>query len=623
MSKATLTLKRLCFTGPEKLDACLDFHEGLNIVYGASDTGKSFILESLDFMLGGGEALRDLPERVGYDRIWLTIARPDKTAFTLTRSTEGGDFNLYEGSHHATPEGIAATTLRAKHDANKDDNISTYLLDQIGLSKKRIKKKADGATISFTLPYLRHLCIVSETDIQKPKSPITSGQFTQVTAEMSAFKLLLTGVDDSAIIKSIVNSPALQSREAKIEVIDELIISYQTRYTDLVDDVLDGGELTDQLQRLEETITLEQTQLNLTETQYRELSTQRISLRSTIEKSRERRAEIREMLQRFALLKEHYGSDIARLEGIGEAGSLVAAIAPGNCPLCGSETINSHPDIACDANLEVVVVAANAEKSKIERLRTELTATMQKLELEAQSFDRIIPRTQQDLTTLETKIADVAPSVMEQRTSYQTLVEKRASVRSLTSVWDELQQLKGRKAALEGVSVSQAAEAVPVSDLSTTVLDSFSQLLQSILKEWHFPHAERVYFDPQKRDFVIAGKARGSRGKGMRAITHAAFTISMLEYCKRESHPHLGFVVMDSPLLAYREPDIADDGVAETGLNEQFFSYLSKWNDRQAIIIENVDPPVRFTQEEYSTYFSGNPGIGRAGFFPSPLVNKE
>ena len=58
MSKLTLTLRQLCFTGPERAEARLDFHSGLNIVYGASDSGKSFILEAIDFMLGGSASLR-------------------------------------------------------------------------------------------------------------------------------------------------------------------------------------------------------------------------------------------------------------------------------------------------------------------------------------------------------------------------------------------------------------------------------------------------------------------------------------------------------------------------------------------------------------------------------------
>ena len=620
MNKATLWLKQLCLTGPEKDNAHLSFHSGLNIIYGASDTGKSFIVELIDFMLGGGAPLRDIPERVGYDRIWLTIAASDGEELTLTRSTEGGDLNLYGGTHHAIPTGIKAITLKSKHDPNKDDNISTYLLGKIGLSKKRLlKKKDDGTTNNFTLPFLRHLCIISETDIQKQGSPILSGQYTQATSEMSAFKLLLTGVDDSAIIKSTTSSSVALSRDAKIEVIEELIVTTQSRYNQLSSDLADGDTLTTQIKKLEDAVALEHAEISQTESQYRELSLQRSALRASIEKSIGRKEEIREMLQRFNLLNEHYKSDVERLEGIKEAGSLMSAIASGPCPLCGSEKSIPHPDTPCDGNLEIVFVAANAEKNKVEKLQAELVETIQKLKSEAESFDRIIPKAKQELATLDTSITEVTPSVTEKRTSYQNLIEKLSEVRASASAWNELKELKTKKNSLQIASTEQMMDGAPRAELSSSVLDSFSQVLQTTLQSWNFPNAERVYFDPQKKDFVISGKPRGSRGKGMRAITHSAFTVSLLEYCKRENHPHLGFIVMDSPLLAYREPDVADEGVTESDLNDKFFSYLSKWSDRQAIIIENVDPSARFTDKDYSTYFSGNSNTGRSGFFPTVI----
>jgi DNA repair ATPase RecN len=61
----TLTLRHLCLTGPDKKPACVTFGHGLNVIYGASETGKSFIVEALDFMLGSSTELRDIPERVG------------------------------------------------------------------------------------------------------------------------------------------------------------------------------------------------------------------------------------------------------------------------------------------------------------------------------------------------------------------------------------------------------------------------------------------------------------------------------------------------------------------------------------------------------------------------------
>jgi len=56
---------------PDKEPAEFNFTSGLNILWGSSDTGKTFLVEAIDFMLGGGEELRDIPERDGYDHILL------------------------------------------------------------------------------------------------------------------------------------------------------------------------------------------------------------------------------------------------------------------------------------------------------------------------------------------------------------------------------------------------------------------------------------------------------------------------------------------------------------------------------------------------------------------------
>lgn len=87
-------------------------------------TGKSFILEALDFMLGAGADLRDIPERVGYDR----IEHGDSETFTLERSASGGQFRCYPGLHLSAPEGIEPLVLAAKHNPTRPDNLSTFLL---------------------------------------------------------------------------------------------------------------------------------------------------------------------------------------------------------------------------------------------------------------------------------------------------------------------------------------------------------------------------------------------------------------------------------------------------------------------------------------------------------------
>ncbi len=75
---SAITLRHLLLAGPDKDPACITLGPGLNVIYGASETGESFILEALDFMLGSSAELRDIPERVGYNQ----ISRPGRRGRT-------------------------------------------------------------------------------------------------------------------------------------------------------------------------------------------------------------------------------------------------------------------------------------------------------------------------------------------------------------------------------------------------------------------------------------------------------------------------------------------------------------------------------------------------------------
>jgi len=116
---------------------------------------------------------------------------------------------------------------------------------------------------------------------------------------------------------------------------------------------------------------------------------------------------------------------------------------------------------------------------------------------------------------------------------------------------------------------------------------------------------------------VISGKARTSYGKGLRAITQAAFSISLLEFCASQDKPHPGFVILDSPLLSYKEPESADDDLSATNLNGNFYRYLLQLkSDRQVIVVENTDPPSDVELGDRVEHFSGMEDEGRFGLFP-------
>jgi hypothetical protein len=609
-------LRFLGFFGPQKPPAAVILGPGLNVIYGASNTGKSFIVEAIDFMLGGKPPLRDIPERVGYDLVLLGLETFDGKSFTLWRSVDGGGFRLYEGLHQTPPTtDIPYKQLDEKHSDRNNANLSSFLLDLCGLAGKRVRKNSRNETISLSFRNIARLMIVDETEITQQSSPLFDGNPTANTPNLATFKLLLTGTDDSALVASNKNEPEELSREAQLHLLDQLLDDYRDRLKELTKS---PKELEEQLDKIDSSLRQQAAQVNTTEAEFQGAAGKRRELRKKLEENRERRAEVGAMLERFRLLDRHYMSDIERLRAIEEGGTLFSILGAGYCPLCGAAPVHHRADTECNGNTDAVVQAARMEIAKIEVLRTELAATVESLEREGANFDRRMPTVVRELGLISESVEElIAPKLSTLRKSYSDFADKRAEVREALGLYATVQDMERRRADLEKGAEDDKSEALASVDLPTTVTHSFAKAVEGILADWHFPEAGDVYFDSKTRDLVIAGKSRSAFGKGLRAITHAAFTLGLLVFCRARQTPHTGFVVIDSPLLAYREPDGTEDDLTGTDLQEQFYAYLEALpTDTQVIVVENTDPPDAIMKREQSLMFGKNPHHGRYGLFP-------
>lgn len=611
-----LLLRYLAYFGPDLRTATLLLHPGLNVICGASETGKSFIVESIDFMLGQEDPVRDIPERAGYDRVRLLIESKDWPPLTLDRSVEGGDFRTYEeialeGSPETEPK-----TLRWRHSAARQDALSYELLKRTGLTSKVLRKNTAGGTRSLSFRDLVRLCVVTEEEIQRRSSPLLSWQYTTATAEYAAFKLLLTGVDDSALV-SVEEIPGRREQEAgKIELLDQMIEDLQA---DLDEQGADEEELKSQLSRLEIAIDGQNAALRDIQKTFDSLLAKRGEMATELRKRKARLSEIDELVGRFGLLDNHYESDLSRLAAIHESGSLFIHFEQKPCPLCGALPSDQHLDTECEGNTEAIIQAADAEMDKITLLRRELNDTVVSLQKEREEISNSLAQFEEGYRTFEKELSSIAtPAISGERVSYNQLVSERAEVRITIEKINRLNRLVNQRTELEAQeSGTPGSTATTRTKVSASVLDEFSKTIGRILEEWHFPNAERVFFDETKRDFQIAGKERGSTGKGLRAITHAAVTIGLMEFCGERGLPHPGFVVLDSPLLAYWKPEGAEDDLRGTDLDEMFYRYLLGLHERnQVIIIENKHPHDFVIDKGNVTVFTKNPHQGRYGFFP-------
>lgn len=611
-----LRLRFLAFNGPQKDPAVVTFGPGLNVLYGASNTGKSFIVETIDFMMGGKPPLRDIPERAGYDLVLLGLETLTGQAFTLWRSIEGGGFRLYEGLHQSPPANdLPYKQLDEQHSDRNDSNLSSFLLGLCGLGGKRVRKNTRNETNSLSFRNIARLMIVNETEITQQNSPLFDGNPIANTPNLSTFKLLLTGADDSALVASSKREPEDLSREAQLQLLDQLLDDYRGRLKELTKS---PKELSEQLEKIDESLRQHAVQVNTTEESFQQAAGKRRDLRMKLEEGRERRAEVGALLERFRLLDRHYSSDIERLRAIEEGGTLFNVIGAAQCPLCGAAPANHQADADCDGNIQAVVQAARREISKIEVLRTELAATLRDLEREGVSFDRRLPAIVQELDGISKAVEGlISPKLSKLRASYSEFSDKRAEVREALALYGTVQDMERRRVELASGGNDEKTGALASNDIPTIVAHAFAKTVEKILSDWHFPEAGDVHFDSKSRDLVIAGKSRSAFGKGLRAITHAAFTLGLLAFCRSRHTPHTGFVVLDSPLLAYREPDGVDDDLRGTDLQEQFYSYLEGMSsDTQVIVVENTNPPSSIMEREQSLMFSKNPHQGRYGLFP-------
>lgn len=610
-----IKIRNISFLGARVSPALIGFDQSLSVVCGASDTGKSFLVEAIDFLLGGKE-LRRIPELDGYDKARIAIESSEKGLWTFERSIEGGNYRIYKGNIEAATDIKESGTIKMKHAAGREDNISGWLLGAIALLGKYVRKNASGDCRSLSFRDIARLIIVNEQEIIRTDSPFLTGQYVSKTAEKSTLKLMLTGADDSAIVPVDARKQSEENDQAKAELIEQWI-------ADVEDEIAEHGcgreELEEQLEKIDKAISSSRENLQLAQTQLNEITTQRREIVKSREAIKDRKDDIADMLERFNLLKVQYVTDLKRLMAIEESGSLFVHHERAPCPLCGASPEDQHSAEECDGDVESVVMAAAAEMEKIKKLASDLDSTITALHEESVRLSDDLIEIEEKFNGVDGEIKSViAPELSDMQSAYSEFVDTRSRVVSHLSVFSRLNKLIAQREELFGdEEEAETGDQKIASKLPDQVLYDFSKTVERILEAWDFPDTGSVHFDETTMDFVINGKLRGNRGKGLRAITHAAATLGLLEFCKERSLPHPGFVVLDSPLLAYYKPEGEGDSLQGTSLKQKFYKYLlEEHSDSQVIVVENEHPPESFEGQLGLTVFTKNPQHGRFGLFP-------
>ncbi len=221
-------IEKLIVTGQGVKEATLKFSKGANLIVGSSDTGKSYVYQCIDYLLGAANCPKvDIPESMGYSEAYLQIKTDDKRVFTIYRnlktpSKASVTQTVYE-KYSTSPK----TVLGEKNATLNGENISEFLLGLMGVKDVFLKTNASNKTRKLSFRDISQLSLIDESRIITEGSPVyfSMSNFLDFTVEKSAFRYLLTeNVDNELVEKE--EKKVFESRiKGKMEFIDSLVLS--------------------------------------------------------------------------------------------------------------------------------------------------------------------------------------------------------------------------------------------------------------------------------------------------------------------------------------------------------------------------------------------------------------
>ena len=350
------------------------------------------------------------------------------------------------------------------------------------------------------------------------------------------------------------------------------------------------------------------------------LRRQRRELQNTITTTRERALSLSVSLDNFRRLNAVFDSDIERLEAIDEGGSILLASRRRPCPMCGADPESQRHTHGFD-EIELSRRAAELEVFKIRRQRRDLSVTMEALGAELSGLDRSVIGWLAEFEGIDQQITQLTPQEGSLRERFENLQTARESVRAGLAIIGRIADLRARKAALEKFKAHRAKREEVTVGVSGPVGHELAIQVQAVLTAWKFPGLEGVAFDLEHHDIAVNGALRNANGKGVRGLMNAAFTIGVMNMCRERKLPHPGILVLDSPLLSYRDPhsrhgDLAPDEilVKQSGVKDNFYAYVAELaKDAQIVIVENDRPSAQVPADRITVFAGSQSGGGRIG----------
>lgn len=585
-------IEKIIVTGSGKTDSIIELSNGVNIIYGPSNTGKTYIVKCIDYMFGSEREPIDIS--TGYQYIKI-IVRTQCGTVTMIRKIGENKIEVSSNDNNV-PSGKYATKASR---TNYDRTINSVWLSLIGIndlhlviSNENYKKQI------LSWRTFSHMFMLTETKIISEYSAILSGRDTSDTAVIASLIFLLSGQD----FAETETKDTKEIKEAKKNAVKAYINKELFRLSER------NQELLAQLKEnpnIDIAVEIEKIMA--------EISTNEKRINSSIEENQKILAQLYEknenlsecnvLLNRYDELTTQYDADLKRLNFIVDGEANLNASFSTHCPFCDGEVVvkkNQNYIDAAKSDYKKIKLQAKDLESASKELRSE------KLSLE-QEIGTLMAKKKSIEELIEKELKPQVFNLKEKLSAYKDVIECQKEI-------DILKKLSEQKTAdmIENDTDEESELKFKVKEhLDYSFINELSNGIKSFLENCNYDNLLSVIFDKADMDIVINGKKKSSNGKGYNAYFNSVVAIVLSRYMESKAKYSPDFLVLDSPILSLKENETKKP--SETMRNTLFENIVDNQKGIQTIVIENEIPEINY-KDANIIHFTKEKNNGRYGF---------
>lgn len=657
MAKRIKTLKLkinyLILVGTNK-NYVVPFHNGLNIIYGDSDTGKSSILNLINYCLGASQldTYEEIESKGQYCLLDLNLLG---TRYTIKRDifNTKADIEVYHGDYKKIDDSFPKY-YAPNYSLNADDgNFSEFLLQAMRIPLIKIKEAPSKEITKMVNLSFRDIFKYNYLDQDKIGSKKLFGEnFVLITRLKETFKLMYN-VLDGQITELEGRISVLQTDKNTLETKNKSVASFlkETQVESLADLTLQKEILENQLDSLRNAIKEIDTEIISGSEELNHLRKQVNDLELEIRQAYQDQNSTELEIKQNIALRNEYRNDIRKMEATIEALEKFPKIADKelDCPLC--DTVINVSKLKEHFN-NTDTKSIRGELNSLKRRMRDLDAIYKNLkESESQKAKEIKDSNSQleeMRILLDKQSIDIVSPYLNQRDalSYQAgslqsdikNIQHFYKIRLQQSINDaEIVELERNVEELRETLLSLKKDAPSLDKILKELGDKVKEILVFV----GVKNPTNISISPKTYLPIIRGRDYEKiTSGGVRTVSSVAYFISLMIYAIENPVNYPSFLMIDTItkyLGKVKERDLestnrAEDeieGMTDSEKNENIYKYLltlEKHKDSfQLIIVDNDIPDALFDELKgyVRKHFSTNIPGTEIGFIDDALAPSE